>query len=269
MKRNHWLRKCTVGVLGAVSVMAVLLNPTDVRAKPPGSGWALTFSDNFNGKALDTKKWNTCYWWGPTGCTNGGNKELQWYQPDDIIVQNGTLRLRARKRNVNGYSYTSGMISSHDKYAFKYGYAEMRAKLPKGRGLWPAFWLLPQRRNVWPPEIDVFEFLGHEPNRLHMTLHYASSRGNDYSATNWAGPNLSDAYHTFAVQWEPKRIIWYVDGIERKRYEVAANIPAQPMYMLAGLAVGAAWTNTPPDATTPLPSYYDIDYIRVWRHNSK
>ncbi len=267
MKRNLWLLRFRVGVCRAVISMAVLLSPACVRADPPGTGWALVFSDDFNGTALDTNKWNTCYWWNLSGCTNAATGEIQWYQPDNIIVQNGRLRLRAQKRKMNRYSYTSGMIATDNKFAFQYGYAEIRAKLPKGKGFFPAFWLAPVQRNVWPPEIDVMEYLGVDPNRVHMTLHYSTNSGHHSSASNWAGPDFSANYHTFAVQWNPKRIVWYVDGVERKRYEVAANIPALPMQIIANLAIAAAWTNTPPDATTPFPSYYDIDYIRVWRNN--
>jgi beta-glucanase (GH16 family) len=267
MKPNLWLSKRTIGVLQAVISLAIFLNPASVRADPPGKGWRLTFSDDFNGRSLDRKKWNTCYWWASSGCKLNGNLETQWYQPDDVIIQNGKLRLRTQQRKVNGYRYTSGMISSHDKYSFQYGYVEIRAKMPKGKGLWTAFWLIPQQRNVWPPEIDVMEYLGHDPKGVYLTLHYKNGDRNRISGKYWYGPDFSVGYHTFAVQWEPKRIIWYVDGVERKRYEVAANIPAQPLYLVANLAVGPAWKNTPPDHTTLFPSYYDIDYTKVWQRN--
>lgn len=267
MKQNLWLRKCTVGVLQAVMGMAVLLGPTRVLADPPSGNWKLTFSDDFNGTTLDTKKWDTCYWWAPTGCNNGGSGDMQWYQPDDVIVDNGVLHLRAQRRSMNGYNYTSGMITSHDKYSFQYGYAEMRAKLPKGKGFWPSFWFLPQS-SAWPPELDAMEYLGHDPTRVHMSLHYKGSSGNpEATFSNWAGPDFSADFHTFAVQWDPNYIIWYVDGVERKRYEVSGDIPKEPMYVAASLALAAGWTNTPPDNTTPLPNSMDIDYIKVWQRN--
>ena len=267
MKPNLLLSKYMIGVLQAAISLAIFLNPTSVHADPPTKGWKLKFSDDFNGTSLDRKKWNTCYWWASSGCKLNGDMETQWYQPDEAIVQNGKLRLRAQQRSVNGYNYTSGMISSHDKYAFQYGYVEMRAKMPKGKGLWPAFWLIPQQRNVWPPELDVMEYLGHDPKGVYLTVHYKTDTGNGNSGTYWSGPDFSARYHTFAMQWEPNRIIWYVDGVERKRYQVAENIPAQLMHIVANLAVGPAWTNTPPDSTTPFPSYYDIDYIKVWQRN--
>jgi len=119
----------------------------------------LIFADEFDGSALDDSKWNPCYPWGDQGCTNSGNAEEEWYLPGEILVENGLLRLRARENAVSGsdgksYPYTSGMVSSHDRFSTTYGYFEMRAKMPRGKGLWPAFWLLPDSRE-WPPEIDI------------------------------------------------------------------------------------------------------------------
>jgi beta-glucanase (GH16 family) len=272
MRNNFSLRKSTKKVFQALSVMAVLFSPAAALANPPGDGWALVFSDNFNGTTLDTNKWNTCYWWGTKkGCNNGGAKEVQWFQPDDVTVSNGFLHLRAQKRSMNGYDYTSGMISSHDKYAFQYGYAEMRAKVPKGNGFWPTFWLGSQNK-VWPPEIDIAEFVGSDMRYVHLTLHYAdASSGSAKNSGGWWGGkdvDFSADYHTYAVQWSPEAIVWYVDGVERRRYTTTENIPAQPMYIMATLALGQAWTKYPPDSTTPFPSTFDIDYIKVWRHNS-
>lgn len=263
MKCDRLLRKYTAKVWQVVIIgMASLVNPASVLADPVGTDWTLMFSDDFDGTVLDVNKWNTCYWW---GCTNAANHELELYQPDDVMVQYGTLHLRAQQRSANGYNYTSGMIDSHDRFAFQYGYVEMRAKLPKGQGLWPTFWLL--SRNGWPPEIDIMENLGHEPNRVHLTFHYNSSSDHLSSGTHWDGPDFSADYHTFAVEWNPQRLIWYVDGVEQKRYEDATQIPAEPMYILANLAVGGDWPGSP-DASTPFPSYFDIDYIKVWQKNS-
>lgn len=266
--KNRWLRQFTAGVLLVVVVatVTVLTSSANVNANPPGSGWELVFEDNFAGNKLDSKKWSTCYFWVSDGggCTNGANKELQWYQPDDVIVDNGTLRLRSQRRQMKKYEYTSGMISSHDKFSFKYGYTEMRAKMPKGKGLWTAFWLASQQKK-WPPEIDILEHLGAQPRRAYMNVHYGTSRNHKYKISNWVGSDYSAGYHTFAVQWSPEQIVWYIDGIERKRFEDVKNIPDQPMYVLANLAVGESWIKTPPDRTTPFPSNLEIDYIKVWQ----
>lgn len=263
------LRNCTKKFLQTLGIMAVLFSPAAVLAEPPSGDWALVFSDDFNGTTLDSNKWSPCYWWADSkGCTNGGAGEVQWFESDEVLVENGTLRLRARKRQSNGKEYTSGMISSHDKYAFQYGYAEMRAKVPKGNGFWPNFWLLSQKKS-WPPEIDIAEFVGSNINNVHMTLHYKNSSSQHESASNyWGNQDFSTDYHTYALQWDPNKIVWYVDGKERHSYTVSGNIPHEPMHVVATFALGSAWTNIPPDSTTPFPSYFDIDYIKVWRHNS-
>lgn len=269
MKRQQWLRQCTNKILQSAISLAVLLSPTAVLAGPPGTDWVQTFGDEFNGTTLDTDKWGTCYYWSKNGCSNGGSGDVNWYQNDEVSVQNGHLRLRAQKRSMNGYEYTSGMVSSHDRYSFQYGYIEMRAKQPKGNGFWTTFWLIPHQRNVWPPEIDIAEYLGARPNLNHMTLHYRNTSGKATSSTSWhKGPDLTTDYHTYGLLWEPGRLVWYIDGVERKRYENPDTVPSQPMQILATFALGAAWSNTPPDATTPFPSYYDIDYIKVWRHKN-
>ena len=271
MQRNLFLRKCTTKTLQALSGLAILFSPAAVLAAPPndGNNWVQTFSEEFNGTTLNTNKWTPCYWWGTSnGCTNGGAGEVGWFQPDDVIVDNGTVHLRSQKRSMNGFDYTSGMVSSHDKYAFQYGYAEMRAKFPKGNGQWATFWLGSQKK-IWPPEIDIAEYLGSDTKSMHMTLHYSTPTSPHLSTSSWwSGPDFSADYHTFGLKWEPNSLVWYIDGVEYKRYTDSANIPNHPMYLMATNALGKAWSNLPPDSTTPFPNYFDIDYIKVWRHKS-
>jgi len=239
--------------------------------------WSFIFQDEFNGNALDTSKWHPCYWWDKQGCTIVSNNELEWYQPDEVFVSDGLLRLRARPRvveasNGNTYPYTSGMVSSgrgsSDPSApsglvFQYGYVEIRAKLPAGRGLWPAFWLLPDN-NTSKPEIDVLEVLGHAPDTIHMAFHYRLPDGSDGREKHtWKGPDFSADWHIFAIDWQPDKLIWYIDGVERWRYTNASYIPNVPMYLLLNLAVGGDWPGAP-DENTRFPTYYEIDYVRVW-----
>jgi beta-glucanase (GH16 family) len=228
--------------------------------------WTLIFDDEFDGTSLDTTKWTTCY---PEGCDH---RELNLYVPDDVIVSNGTLKLRAEKRSVGGKNYVSGMIQSGpshlapntSKFSFTYGYMEMRAKVPKGKGMWPGFWTLPIDLS-WPPEIDVLEILGDSTNIIHLTYHYpTASDGDSARGRKWTGPDFSANWHTYAVDWEPNVIIWYVDGIERLRYTDTTRIVKKPMYLIANLAVGGDSPGAP-DASTSFPSYYEIDYIRVWK----
>jgi beta-glucanase (GH16 family) len=240
--------------------------------------WNMLFHDEFDGNSLDTSKWTTCYFNFKVGdgCDHDQN-ELELYQPDNISVNNGVLTLQAEKKTVNAtngqtYNYTSGMIttgptsdSSDDtRFSFKYGYMEMRAKVPAGQGLWPAFWTLPTTLN-WPPEIDVFEILGNAPNVLNMHYHYPNGTddGGD-DGVKWTGPDFSAGWHTYAVDWEPNAITWYVDGVQRRTYTDASKITANPMYLIANLAVGGDWPGSP-DASTQFPAQFQIDYIRVWQ----
>lgn len=265
MRQSQAFRKLVEKVFPGFSCIFLLLNPTLILAQPSGDGWQLKFADDFNNSNLDTSKWTPCYWWGDSdGCTNGSAGDLQWFQSDEVSVQNGILRLRAQKRQSNGKEYTSGMVSSHDKFSFKYGYVEMRAKVPKGNGFWPDFWLLSQNKN-WPPELDIAEFVGSNTNNVHQTLHY-DKNGHQTSSGSCSGADFSAGYHTYAVEWSPDKIVWYADGKQCRRY-TGEGIPTEPMYVAATLAIGSAWT-VGPDNSTPLPNFFDIDYIKVWQQGA-
>ena len=241
----------------------------------PGSTRALLFGDEFDGTSLNASKWSSCYFWDNRGCTNPGNGELQWYVPEQVSVSNGLLQLQARRQTVlasdgRTYNYTSGMVSTGGndwygtppQFTFRYGYAEIRAKVPAGKALWPAFWMLPADRS-WPPEIDVMEFWGENPTRTSMALAWMNPDGTHaQSWSDFIGPDFSAGWHTFGVDWQPGAITWYVDGQVRKVFTDATKIPSKPMYLLANLAVDGK--SGGPDATTPFPSSYEIDYIRVW-----
>lgn len=241
------------------------------------SNWTLLFSDEFDGVYLDQTKWTTCYWWENMGCSNTSNNQLEWYLPDNVLVSNGTVKLLADRRTIVGtdgetYPYTSGMITTGrnsskkalpPKFIFLYGYAEIMAKIPRGKGLWPAFWMLPESHDS-KPEIDVMEILGDKPNKIHMALHYRNSDGSaDQSGGSWIGPDFSAGWHTFGIWWEPDQIVWYVDGIPRRRSNNSRHISKEPMYLLLNLAIGGDWPGTP-DSATPFPSYFEIDFVRVW-----
>lgn len=261
-----------VGAVALVIAGAVIISATTGAAtlQPAGQkfGWELAFNDDFNGTTLDPAKWTTCYPWGTeTGCYHGSN-ELNWYQPKNVAVSGGQLHLTAKREHVagdgRGYDYTSGMVTSYGKFDFRYGYAEMRAKLTKGQGMWPAFWLLPNDGS-WPPEIDVMEQLGHDPKRIYQTYHWGTVAQHQKDESSYSGPNYANGFHTFGVDWSPEAIVYYIDGIERHRLTDKAIITALPQYLLANLAVGGDWPGAP-SASTTFPQSMDIDYIRVWRH---
>jgi beta-glucanase (GH16 family) len=250
---KHYFRKSTSiaiisGLLICIASSSMALPATPLPVGQTGN-WVLIFNDEFDGTTIEPEKWTTCYWWGNDGCTIATNNELQWYQSDDVLVSNGAVKLRAQQQPVTTvegkvYRYTSGVIttdrntwdtSAPPKFAYLYGYAEIRAKVPYGQGLWPAFWIAPAA-HTWLPEIDVMEILGHEPDIVHMHFHYQDSNGNIMdSGDAWKGPDFSADWHTFAVSWQPDAVIWYVDGIERRRYTDTAYIPSEPDRKFVGL----------------------------------
>ncbi len=105
------------------------------------------------------------------------------------------------------------------------------------------------------------EILGNQPTAYHMNFHYV---GGDAGYT-WNGPDFSAGWHVLGLDWEPNAIVWYVDGVERWRYTDTAHIPNEAEYLLLNLAVGGDWPG-PPNGSTPFPSYFDVDYVRVWQH---
>ncbi|MFL5802702.1 MAG: family 16 glycosylhydrolase, partial [Roseiflexaceae bacterium] len=238
--------------------------PSQAAAPQPNGqsgSWRLLFQDEFNGAALDSSKWVTCYLyhWADVGCYKTNGTSASWYMPDDVLVGDGTLKLRAQHRTVTGtdgqtYAYSSGLISSgkdtydpsvSPRFAFLYGYVEMRARVPAGQGLWSAFWML-QANGQWPWEIDMLESLGHQPDTAFMTVHYPAANWDDEVDNGaYTGPDLSADFHTYAVEWAPDKIVWYIDGIERKRFSDSAHIPSAPMYVMANLAVGGDWPGPP------------------------
>ncbi len=264
----------------------LVLEPTKVSAGPlvpvgqPGDDWTLIFSDEFESSSLDDSKWSTCYWWDDNGCTITSNNELQWYMPHNVMVEDGMLRLRAQEETIdasNGttYHYTSGVITTGPpnyktdpaKFAFRYGYAEIRAKVPSGQGLWPAFWLLPDDFTS-KPEIDVLEILGHQTNVLNMAFHYLDSdEERQRGAFKWTGPDFAQDWHVYAVDWTPQSMVWYIDGVERWRFDELEYVPATTLYLLLNLAVGGDWPGAP-DSSTEFPAYYEVDYVRVWQRDS-
>ena len=234
-----------------------------------------TFADDFDGKQLDTGRWNRCHWWGLDGCTISGNHELEWYNADGVSTAGGVLRLTATRQPMRGsdgrqYAYRSGMVTtgrssssrrSISKFAFTYGYVEARVRVPKGAGLWPALWLLPAT-NRSLPEIDLFEIRGSATDRLSMHLH-TSSGGKEVSiGEHWAGADLSTSWHTFALDWRAGSLRWLIDGVTAWQV-TGPQVPSEPMYLVVNLAVGGDWPG-PPNAQTPFPATFEIDFIRVW-----
>lgn len=232
----------------------------------PGE-WSRIFNQTFD-SPLNPKIWGSRFWW--HGNVGGGG-QMEVYDPIALSVKNGVLSMTARERKALGsdgevYPYTSGMINTGGEidsvpagFTFQYGYVEARLKIPAGRGLWPAFWMLPASHNDAAGEIDIMEVIGHHPSTLETTYHRFGHRE---AASTHAGTDLSKAFHTFAVDWRPDSITWYLDG--REVFRTERDIIREPMYLILNLAVGGDWPGPPNDATE-FPATMQVDYVRVWQ----
>jgi beta-glucanase (GH16 family) len=259
-----------------VTFKQLVLNDNQVQK----DNWDIVWQDNFNGNSIDSSKWNFVQ-----GGGGYGNNELENYtnRPQNARVEDGHLVIQAQKEDYQGNQYTSAKLTTEGKGDWTYGRFEIRAKLPKGQGMWPAIWMMPTDYNLysgWPAcgEIDIMELLGNDPSTVYGTLHYGlpwKHTGTSYSLTN--NQNFSDSYHTFTLDWEPGEIRWYVDGVlyqkQNNWYSQNANAAApytypapfdRNFYLQLNLAVGGAWPGNP-DATTSFPQQMDVDYVKVYK----
>lgn len=248
----------------------------------PRASAATTWADDFDGAAggaVDSSKWTN-----DTGGSGNGNHELEYYTDgtaNTALDGQGHLVITAKKENPSNYqcwygtcTYTSGKITSASKFTQAYGHFEARMKLPKGQGIWPAFWMLGDNFSSagWPNcgEIDVMEELGQDPTTVHGTMHgpgYSGSAGPTASYTLPNGQSFADDFHTFAVDWSPNSIQWSVDGQvyeTRTPADIGGNqwVFDHPFYLILNLAVGGDWPGSPNDSTT-FPQQLVVDYVHV------
>ncbi|MEV7622525.1 family 16 glycosylhydrolase [Actinoplanes sp. NPDC089786] len=236
----------------------------------------ITWQDEFNqlaGTPLDQSKWKF-----DIGGGGWGNNEREYYTNSTSNVVHdgqGNLAITARQENPNNYQchygrceYTSGRILTADKFSQAYGRFEARLKIPRGQGIWPAFWML--GGGNWPAdgEIDIMENVGFEPNTVHGTVHgpgYSGAGGIGGGRT--IGAPLADAFHQYAVEWSPNLIVWYLDNSEFFRI-TPSNINGNqwvfnhPFFMILNVAVGGYWPGYP-DASTVFPQTMLVDWVRV------
>lgn len=260
-RRRFLLQAVGLALLALLSAAVTSCAPTGPPPTPPtaiGPGFKLAFAEEFDGDHLDPGRWSSGMPWGDF--TTG---DAEGYREGALTLGPGVLSMAATNQRVGDRPYTSGAINSARRFEFTHGYAEARVRIPRGRGLWPAFWLLSTGSGP-TGEIDVLEVLGQDPGRNYMTLHLESGPSKSETGESWVGPDLSAGYHTYGVDWEPDHIIWYVDGVERFRSK--DNVPARPMCLIANLAVGGptSWPGSP-DGQTAFPATMTVDYIRVYQ----
>lgn len=263
--------------------------PSEEPAEKPDlsyEGYELKWKDEFDSVSLNSADWNV-----ETHEKGWVNNELQEYvnSNKNIYLENGNLVIKPVREKIGDdesgnpvYKYTSGRVNTQGKHDFTYGLFETRVKVPTGKGYLPAFWMMPTNENLygqWPRcgEIDIMEVMGQETNKLYGTLHYGnphSQKQETYTAKNG---DFANEYHTYAVEWEPGKITWYVDGV--KYHEAndwysttvgqgTAAYPApfdQPFYMILNLAIGGSWVGYPDETTTYDDQAFVIDYVKAYQ----
>ena len=205
-----------------------------------------------------------------TGQNGWGNEELQHYtdRPENIIIENGVLRITAKAESFQGSNYTSARIKSQDRFEFTYGKIEARAKLPTGGGTWPALWLLGAdfETNPWPAagEIDYMEHVGNNQDEIFSSLHYPGNFGGNAITESINVPNVSDEFHIYAVEWTSQEIRFSVDG---NVYHTFANSIALPFnkdfFLIVNVAMGGTFGGNVDPAFQE--SSMEVDYIRVYQ----
>jgi beta-glucanase (GH16 family) len=220
---------------------------------------------------------NSSYWNYNIGTgTNGwGNNESQYYtsRPENIVVENGMLKITAKQELYMGSGYTSARITSKGKIEKKYGRIEARVKLPYGKGIWPAFWMLGANSDtvLWPQcgEIDIMEYLGNNPTTAFGSLHGPGYSGANSITKNYTLVNdrFDTGFHVFGIEWGKNYINYYIDDVLYNRL-TPADVPGEwvfnePFYIILNVAVGGNLPGSP-NSETSFPQSMYVDYIRIY-----
>lgn len=237
----------------------------------------LVWSDEFNYQGLpDTSKWffetkGNSYEW--------GNNEKQHYttkETENAIVKDGFLHIIAKKENRENKNYTSARLSTSHKYTFTYGRIDVRAKLPEGKGTWPAIWMLGQKIDhiSWPEcgEIDIMEHVGYDPGKLHGTVH---TKAFNHVIGTQVGkaidiPNYYTDFHVYSIDWTKEKIDFLLDGkvyhsFQNKHLTTSEWPFDDPFYIILNLAIGGNWGGKMGIDENIFPATMLVDYVRVYQ----
>lgn len=241
---------------------------------PEPDNWKLVWSDEFNYSGLpDSTKWNY-----DVGGSGFGNNELQYYTLKDTLnalVKNGVLAITAHKQVKEGKSYTSARLLTKDKSEFTYGKFEIRARLPRGIGTWPAIWMLGKNIDEagWPAcgEIDIMEHVGYEKDSIYGTIHsksYNHMIGTQKVKAIFIDKPYDD-FHVFSIEWTPEKIDFFVDNklynhIENEHKSVNEWPFDQPFFLILNLAIGGNWGGKFGVDDSIFPAVFEVDYVRVY-----
>lgn len=242
----------------------------------------LTWSDEFDvDGAPNPEKWTYETGDGTAqGIPGWGNNELQYYtdRPENVIVENGMLKITAIQESFMGSGYTSARVLTEGLFQQTYGRFEARIKLPWGKGMWPAFWMLGTNSNTWPQrgEIDIMENRGDQPTITHGSLHGPGYSGAEpitksYELTNG---RLDDEFHIYGVEWGPNYVNFYIDEVLFNQVTPADLDEGDEwvyndndFFILLNVAVGGNFAGGAPGPNTVFPQTMYVDYVRVYSHN--
>lgn len=230
------------------------------------------WADEFNGSTVDGSKWTF-----ETGGSGWGNNELQFYTTGaNSSITSGILNINARRESFSGSQYTSSRMITKGKGDWLYGRFEVRAKLPKGRGTWPAIWMLPSDNSygTWPSsgEIDIMEHVGYDPNKVHCSVHtsaYNHMRGTQKTASKME-PTAIDSFNTYRVDWTPFSVRGFINNVQYFEFKNEnTGFAAWPFnknfFLILNVAVGGNWGGAQGIDDAAFPTSLGIDYVRVYK----
>ena len=231
------------------------------------SGYTLVWQDEFDGSTLGS------HWIQEigTGGSGWGNNELQYYRAENTTITDGNLIIEAKQESFGGSPYTSSRMITKGQKAYKYGRVDIRAALPEGQGLWPALWMLGSNIDQvsWPAcgEIDIMEIVGHQPNKVHGTIHWNENGHANYGGSKTSTTDFSEEFHVFSIVWDATQIRWLLNDVQYHNVDLtpaALDEFREEFFFIFNVAVGGNWPGSP-DATTAFPQRMIVDYIRVFQ----
>jgi beta-glucanase (GH16 family) len=249
-------------LLASIGVAALMFVSVSAKASYSTNGYALIWSDEFNGSTVDTSKWT------PLNLPDNVNGSLEYYRPQNATVTNGYLNITGKQESFGGRSYTSASLSSFGKFSFTYGKAVARIQMPVSQGFWPAFWMIGNYSSSWPAqgEIDIMENI----NGFGYVVATSHWNNNGHQSAGGTRNVAITSFHDYELEWTPTDMIYRVDGVQYADVRTTNSpcfVAPTRYYFYVNMAIGGTWPGFP-DASTPFPSTMLVDYVRVYQTNS-
>ncbi|AWG44195.1 hypothetical protein BEH_13170 [Priestia filamentosa] len=223
---------------------------TGKNKKETHKSWEIVWHEDF--RRFDSSKWTKLQ-------RKGNIDELQFYLQENALYRDGKLYIIAKQKKHHGQQYTSSRITTKEKFEVRYEKIEIIAKIPEGKGLFPAFWMLPSSGEELP-EIDILEAIGSNPYKVYYVNHWEEKTKYRSYAT-FKIDNVA-TFHKYSIIWNKHSIHWYVDG--KHIFTSKQGIPQEPMFFILNLAVGGTWPENP-NKHTKFPSYFIIEDLKVYK----